>query len=138
MDHEILACTEGSLEPRQVILTACRDYNANILILGCKGVSDLEGLELGSVSDYCCKRAPCPVVLVPLSDQESVSSDSASGAHECHQYQHRFSVVGPIKNEQEDVGDGANQDFLEGFEGFGVTSDACGIEIGVLDGKDAM
>ncbi len=37
---------------------------AELLVVGCRGHSELSGLLLGSVSDYCATHAHCPVLVM--------------------------------------------------------------------------
>ncbi|MCL2395671.1 MAG: universal stress protein [Acidimicrobiaceae bacterium] len=45
-----------------VLVEACKD--ADLLVMGSRGHGAFTGMLLGSVSDYCVARAPCPVVVV--------------------------------------------------------------------------
>jgi nucleotide-binding universal stress UspA family protein len=47
----------------RVLIDAARD--ANLLVVGTRGLGGFTGLLLGSVSHQCTHHAPCPVVIVP-------------------------------------------------------------------------
>ncbi len=52
---------EGEAGP--VLVDASRD--ARLLVVGTRGLGGLRAAVLGSVSRYCARHAPCPVVVVP-------------------------------------------------------------------------
>lgn len=49
--------------PARVLLDEADD--ADLLVLGSRGLGGFRGLLLGSVSQQCVHHAPCPVVIVP-------------------------------------------------------------------------
>ena len=49
--------------PARALLDAARD--ADLLVVGSRGVGGFKGLLLGSVSQQVVQHAPCPVVVVP-------------------------------------------------------------------------
>lgn len=51
-------------DPAQCIRTAAEVERCDLVVMGTRGVSDLEGLFLGSVSHKVLQTAPCPVLLV--------------------------------------------------------------------------
>ena len=53
---------EGS--PAAALLEASRDEEADVIVVGRRGIGTLEKLVLGSVSEKLLQLAPCPVVLV--------------------------------------------------------------------------
>jgi nucleotide-binding universal stress UspA family protein len=59
--HVELVVREGA--PARVLLDAADD--ANLLVVGSRGLGGFRGLLLGSVSQQCSQHAPCPVVIVP-------------------------------------------------------------------------
>jgi len=53
------------LPPIQALMDASR--NADLLVVGRRGLGGLRGLLLGSVSQHCAEHAHCPVVIIPES-----------------------------------------------------------------------
>ncbi len=51
-------------DPAQAVCTAARVEGADLIAMGTRGVSDFEGLLLGSVSHKVLQKAPCPVLVV--------------------------------------------------------------------------
>ena len=49
--------------PARVLLEAAQD--ADLLVVGSRGLGGFRGLLLGSVSQQCAHHAPCPLVIVP-------------------------------------------------------------------------
>jgi nucleotide-binding universal stress UspA family protein len=49
--------------PARVLLEEASD--ADLLVIGSRGLGGFRGLLLGSVSQQCTQHAPCPVVIVP-------------------------------------------------------------------------
>jgi nucleotide-binding universal stress UspA family protein len=49
--------------PARVLLDEARD--AELLVVGSRGLGGFRGLLLGSVSQQCAHHAPCPLVIVP-------------------------------------------------------------------------
>lgn len=56
-------------QPRHVLLDLATD--ADLLVVGSRGHGGFVGLLLGSVSSYCAKHAPGPVVVVPAPRAEA-------------------------------------------------------------------
>ena len=53
------------IPPIQALMNASR--NADLLVVGRRGLGGLRGLLLGSVSQHCAEHAQCPVVIIPES-----------------------------------------------------------------------
>ena len=49
--------------PALVLVEEARD--AELLVVGNRGLGEFAGMLVGSVSEYCVAHAPCPVVVVP-------------------------------------------------------------------------
>jgi nucleotide-binding universal stress UspA family protein len=72
--------------PVTVLVDAAAD--AELLVLGSRGHGGFTGLLLGSISDQCLQRSPCPVVVVPShleegaapTDRLVVGTDGSAGA----------------------------------------------------------
>jgi nucleotide-binding universal stress UspA family protein len=50
-------------QPADVLCEVAKD--ADLLVVGSRGVGGFRGLLLGSVSQQCAHHAPCPIVIVP-------------------------------------------------------------------------
>ena len=62
---ELTEAIEG--RAANVLLEAAQD--ADLLVVGSRGQGGFAGLLLGSVSQQCAHHAPCPLVIVPKSEQ---------------------------------------------------------------------
>lgn len=51
-------------DPAEAILAAAVAYEADIIVLGSRGLGDIEGLLLGSVSHKVSQNAPCSCLIV--------------------------------------------------------------------------
>lgn len=69
IDFDDVELTGDTIEGRaaHVLLEAARD--ADLLVVGSRGQGGFTGLLLGSVSQQCAHHAPCPIVIVPSSEQ---------------------------------------------------------------------
>lgn len=60
-------------EPAIAIITVAERDSIDWIIMGTHGRSGAKRLALGSVAERVIRRAPCPVVVVPIRDSESKS-----------------------------------------------------------------
>ncbi|TPX65387.1 hypothetical protein SpCBS45565_g05219 [Spizellomyces sp. 'palustris'] len=79
ISHEIYALKGG--DPRDVIVDFCHERAADVLVLGSRGLGAFRRTILGSVSEYCVRHAPCPVVVV---------REGMLGANSAHAHPHRI------------------------------------------------
>ncbi len=63
--------------PRQLIAETARQQQARLIIVGQRGHNPLEQLLLGSTAEAVCRRAVCPVLLVPGTATPRDVDDSA-------------------------------------------------------------
>ena len=56
-------------DPTESLIAAVQRNTADVLVLGIRGRSPVRGLLLGSVSQACAASAPCPVVLIKVTDE---------------------------------------------------------------------
>ena len=61
-DADTVECVVEEAPPVQALTTAARD--ADLLVVGSRGLGGFTGLLLGSVSTQCAQHAPCPVVII--------------------------------------------------------------------------
>ena len=50
--------------PGQMIVEFVKEYDADLVVMGSRGLSGLKELFLGSVSHFVVQKAPCPVFIV--------------------------------------------------------------------------
>nr|GEV35898.1 hypothetical protein [Tanacetum cinerariifolium] len=50
--------------PKEMIVEAVDQINADLLVVGSRGLGQIKRALLGSVSDYCVHHAKCPVLIV--------------------------------------------------------------------------
>jgi nucleotide-binding universal stress UspA family protein len=51
--------------PASALVAEARDVDADLLVVGSRGLGGLREFLLGSVSHACCQHAHCPVLVVP-------------------------------------------------------------------------
>lgn len=66
-DHgaEIIETMGGAGDPTKVIMEIADHKHVDAIVLGRRGLGQLEGLLLGSVSQKLCCLAPCAVIVIP-------------------------------------------------------------------------
>ncbi|KAJ3413536.1 hypothetical protein HDV05_007837 [Chytridiales sp. JEL 0842] len=64
ISHEILAYTKGTISPADVIISTCEAQDADLCVVGSRGLGGLKRVVLGSVSEYVAQHCCCPVVIV--------------------------------------------------------------------------
>ena len=50
--------------PGPAVLSVAKKYEADLIVMGSRGLGPLKGLFMGSVSSYVVTHAPCPVLIV--------------------------------------------------------------------------
>lgn len=50
--------------PGPAVLSVAKKYEADLIVMGSRGLGPLNGLFMGSVSSYVVTHAPCPVLIV--------------------------------------------------------------------------
>ncbi|CAI5531114.1 unnamed protein product, partial [Closterium sp. Naga37s-1] len=67
-------------DPRDVLASHVQSVDADLMVMGTRGMSLLKRMALGSVSSHCVHHAPCPVLVVPLKADAAHDSVSAPKA----------------------------------------------------------
>ncbi|KAL2654205.1 hypothetical protein R1flu_022333 [Riccia fluitans] len=65
--HEAEVPCEGRIkkgDPKEVICQEVKRLKPDILLLGSRGLGPLQRIFVGGVSDYCAKKADCPVLVI--------------------------------------------------------------------------
>ncbi|CAI5935072.1 unnamed protein product [Closterium sp. NIES-64] len=57
---------------RETICYSAEQFGANVLLMGCRGLSGLKKMLLGSVSDYCAHHANVPMLIVKPQEHSTV------------------------------------------------------------------
>ena len=50
--------------PGPAVLSVAKKYNADLIVMGSRGLGPLKGLFMGSVSSYVVTHSVCPVLIV--------------------------------------------------------------------------
>ncbi|CAI7796973.1 unnamed protein product [Closterium sp. NIES-54] len=88
-------------DPRDVLASHVQSVDADLMVMGTRGMSLLKRMALGSVSSHCVHHAPCPVLVVPLKadaahDSVSAPKASATQAGTSELETHALSAAGAI------------------------------------------
>ncbi len=80
-DVEVAAVAVRGRQASEALIDAARD--ADLLVVGARGVGGISGAVLGSVSEQCVSHARCPVVIVREKHGSDVRelTDAPSGGH---------------------------------------------------------
>jgi nucleotide-binding universal stress UspA family protein len=70
-DVEVTPVAVQGMQAAAALVEAARD--ADLLVVGSRGVGGFTGLLVGSVSDQCTHHAPCPIVIVRGARAETAS-----------------------------------------------------------------
>lgn len=72
------------------VIQAAEEWNADLVVIGSKGLTGLEGFVLGSVANNVAKHAPCPVLVARATDGALqtvlVATDGSSHAHQAVEF----------------------------------------------------
>lgn len=60
-----------------VLVEEARETDADLLVVGSRGLGGFKGLLLGSVSQECAHHTPCPLVIVPNRDESEPATSTA-------------------------------------------------------------
>ena len=61
-------------DPRKSLIEASTDLKADLLVIGSRGLSKLQGMVLGSVSEYCVQHSKVPVLVTKLESKTASTS----------------------------------------------------------------
>lgn len=54
----------AAAKPAEAILAAAAEHQADVIVMGCRGVGDFEAFSFGSVSHEVCRKATCTCIAV--------------------------------------------------------------------------
>ena len=63
----IVVPTDGSENAKRALehaLAVAKKYNADLIVMGSRGLGPLKGLFMGSVSSYVTSHSTCPVLII--------------------------------------------------------------------------
>jgi nucleotide-binding universal stress UspA family protein len=78
--HPLVAVNQGNAS--DLILSFAQEQNIELIVMGTHGRRGFDRLVLGSTTDRVMRRAPCPVLAISKTPQESIAADS--GRHHVH------------------------------------------------------
>lgn len=77
VQQELSDCTVGyevlQGDPKAKIIEAAKNWNANLVFVGSRGIKGVDLMFLGSVSQGVMLQSPCPVIIVKVDSEESSS-----------------------------------------------------------------
>ncbi|NTU42880.1 MAG: universal stress protein, partial [Nitrospirales bacterium] len=65
--REIVTTSEVIIKegvPHEIILAEASAWSADLIVMGARGLSYMQGVILGSVSESVVKSSPCPVMII--------------------------------------------------------------------------
>jgi hypothetical protein len=62
--------------PSEEVLTAAQTEGTELIVVGTRGKTGLEHILLGSTAERIIRRAPCPVLTVPMDAQRAEGSSN--------------------------------------------------------------
>jgi nucleotide-binding universal stress UspA family protein len=65
----------ASEAPAEAILAAAKEIDADLIVMGTRGLSGFKHVMLGSVAERTVRLAPCPVMTVHAPDAQSAGGD---------------------------------------------------------------
>jgi nucleotide-binding universal stress UspA family protein len=69
--------------PARALIDEAESHNAELLVVGTRGLSGLREAVLGSVSHACCRHARCPVLVVPDAERLHHTAAAAESSTVC-------------------------------------------------------
>jgi nucleotide-binding universal stress UspA family protein len=78
--HPLVAVNQGNAS--DLILSFAQEQNIELIVMGTHGRRGFDRLVLGSTTDRVMRRAPCPVLSISKTPQESIAADP--GRHHVH------------------------------------------------------
>ena len=54
----------AAAKPAEAILTAAKEHKVGSIVMGCRGLGEIQAISFGSVSQQVCRQAPCTCIAV--------------------------------------------------------------------------